>query len=170
MLSEIISLLESSFAKRWIIKKEIQDDVIIIYLNKDYLNRFLFFIKEEKRLLFNQLIDMYAVDFTKSNYRFQINYNLLSIFLRTRLKIKINFCEGEAISSITDVFPNAMWYEREIWDMFGIFFKRNDNLCRIINERNFAWFPLRKDFPLKGVVNLKYSSSEERFLYQKKKD
>ena len=63
-----------------------------------------------------------------------------------------------------------MWYEREIWDMFGIFFKRNDNLCRIINERNFAWFPLRKDFPLKGVVNLKYSSSEERFLYQKKKD
>lgn len=170
MLPDILALLESSFARHWITNKEIQEETIIITLKKDYIARFLSFIKEEKRFLFNQLTDIYAVDLQKTKKRFQISYNLLSINLKTRIKINIYFGENESIPSISEVFPNACWYEREIWDMFGIVFAHNPNLCRLINDSGFVWFPLRKDFPLKGFVSLKYSPKEEVFLYQTTKE
>ncbi len=172
MIPDILKLLETSFARHWIIAKEVPEDkgIIIITLNKEYISRFLSFIKEEKRLLFTQLTDIYAIDFPKANNRFTLNYDLLSQSLNLRLRVKVSLCPHEDISSVSEVFPCASWYEREVWDMFGILFTHNDNLCRIINERDFAWFPLRKDFPVSGMTELRYNPENGKFFHLSKQE
>ncbi len=124
------------------------------------------FLKFDKRLKFNQLIDIAAIDYPASEKRFQIVYLLLSIENNNRIKISTQIDIKEQISSITKIFPSANWMEREVFDMYGIKFTNHPDLRRILTDYNFKGYPLRKDFPLTGFNEVRYSEKEKKVIYE----
>ncbi len=139
-----------------------------IYL-KDYndIEKILFFLKYNLMSQFKILIDICGIDFIQnSNNRFEISYNILSIKYWVRFHIKIKITEFTAVPSIIRIFKNANWYEREIWDMFGIFFKNHKDLRRILTDYGFDGFPLRKDFPQTGYIELRYNNDFKHLIYE----
>lgn len=112
------------------------------------------------------LIDIVGIDYPLKRNRFEIVYNLLSIFYNTRMLLSVVTHEypKSFIPSIQHLFPNAVWYEREIWDMFGIYFIKNNDMRRILNDYAFEGHPLRKDFPVVGYSELNYSFGEKRVV------
>jgi NADH dehydrogenase (ubiquinone) Fe-S protein 3 len=105
-----------------------------------------------------------GVDFNSSNYRFAVVYDLISIDFNQRIRVKTFLKEGQLMASITSIFLNANWWEREIWDFFGIFFNQNLDLRRILTDYGFEGFPMRKDFPLSGYFELSYNSNKKRVV------
>ena len=115
---------------------------------------------------FDQLIDITAIDYPDSIPRFEVVYILLSSVSRKRLIVKIRINEGDLVKSSTGIFKSANWSEREIWDMFGIFFSGHPDLRRLLTDYGFEGHPLRKDFPLTGRVQVKYDTEQSRVVYE----
>ena len=115
---------------------------------------------------FDQLIDITAIDYPDSIPRFEVVYILLSSVSRKRLIVKIRVNEGDLVKSSTGIFKSANWSEREIWDMFGIFFSGHPDLRRLLTDYGFEGHPLRKDFPLTGRVQVKYDPEQSRVVYE----
>ena len=115
---------------------------------------------------FDQLIDITAIDYPDSIPRFEVVYILLSSVYRKRLIVKIRVNEGDLVKSSTGIFKSANWSEREIWDMFGIFFSGHPDLRRLLTDYGFEGHPLRKDFPLTGRVQVKYDTEQSRVIYE----
>ena len=115
---------------------------------------------------FDQLIDITAIDYPDSIPRFEVVYILLSSVSRKRLIVKIRVNEGDLVKSSTGIFKSANWSEREIWDMFGIFFSGHPDLRRLLTDYGFEGHPLRKDFPLTGRVQVKYDTEQNRVIYE----
>ena len=126
-------------------------------------------LKNHPSLFFNMLIDITAVDYPKRSKRFEIVYNLLSLRHKNRLRVKIFVNETDPIPSLNKLYKAAGWYEREVWDMYGISFEGNDDLRRILTDYGFEGHPLRKDFPLTGFVELRYDESRKKVSYSKVK-
>ena len=124
-------------------------------------------LKMHRPFYYRQLIDITAVDYTKKKNRFEVNYQLLSILYKKRLCVSFNVFEEISIDSISFLYPSAGWYEREIWDMFGIFFHNHDDLRRRLTDYGFKGHPLRKDFPITGFVEVRYSDYNKRVVYEK---
>ena len=124
------------------------------------------FLKSNNRLKFKQLIDIAAIDYPNEDKRFELVYLLLSIENNLRIKISVKFESNEKIPSITKIFPSANWMEREVFDMYGIKFINHPDLRRILTDYNFKGFPLRKDFPLTGHNEVRYSEEEKRVVYE----
>ena len=124
------------------------------------------FLKLEKRFKFKQLIDIAAIDYPNDEKRFELVYLLLSIENNLRVKISIKFETNEKIPSISKIFPSANWMEREIFDMYGIKFIDHPDLRRILTDYNFKGHPLRKDFPLTGFNEVRYSEKEKKVIYE----
>ena len=124
------------------------------------------FLKLDDRFKFKQLIDIAAIDYPNEEKRFELVYLLLSIENNHRLKISIKFETNEKIPSIVKVFPSANWMEREIFDMYGIKFINHPDLRRILTDYNFKGHPLRKDFPLTGFNEVRYSEKEKKVIYE----
>ena len=114
------------------------------------------FIKNDEACEFRQITDIAGVDFPERIKRFDVIYHFLSFKHNIRLRIKITISEDETISSITSIFPAANWFEREAFDMYGIQFKDHPDLRRILTDYGFEGYPLRKDFPLSGNVEIRY--------------
>lgn len=129
-----------------------------------YLRRVLFFLKNSKFLQFKTLIDITAIDFLNNYNRFELVYSLLSIRYNLRIFIKIYLNEFFITNSISDLYLSANWSEREVWDMFGIFFKNHRDLRRILNNYGFNGYPLRKDFSLTGYVGVRYDDCDKYIL------
>jgi NADH dehydrogenase (ubiquinone) Fe-S protein 3 len=129
-----------------------------------YLRRVLFFLKNSKFLQFKTLIDITAIDFLNNHNRFELVYSLLSIRYNSRIFIKIYLNEFFITNSVSDLFLCANWSEREVWDMFGIFFKNHRDLRRILNNYGFNGYPLRKDFSLTGYVGVRYDDCDKYIL------
>lgn len=127
---------------------------------------FVQFLKKDKELRFTILTDLFATDFLNREKRFEIVYSLLSLELNQRILIKIELIEGELIDSLTSVYSAACWYEREVFDMFGIEFKNSPDLRRILTDYGFKGHPLRKDFPLTGHVQVIYDEKLEKVIYE----
>ena len=136
-----------------------------IYIEKNELNisaklndipKLILFLKDNPSISMETLIDITAVDFPNDENRFLVVYNLLSISRNLRIKVKTRISEEISVPSIIDIFPSADWYEREIWDLFGIKFSGHHDLRRILTEYDFEGHPLRKDFPLTGFVQFRY--------------
>ncbi len=153
---------------KYILKLKLKKGEYHIYL-RDYndLEKVMFFFKKNMNCQFKILIDICGIDYihNKKN-RFEINYNLLSIKYWTRIHIKIQVNEFVAIPSIIKIYKNANWYEREVWDMFGIFFKNHKDLRRILTDYGFEGFPLRKDFPQTGYIELRYNNDYKHLIYE----
>ena len=115
---------------------------------------------------FDQLIDITAVDYPEKKLRFEVIYFLLSTDLNQRLMIKTKIGEGDFLPTSVNIFKSANWSEREIWDMFGIFFSDHPDLRRLLTDYGFEGHPLRKDFPLTGRVQVKYDPELRRVTYE----
>lgn len=126
----------------------------------------IYFLKHHTYALFRQLIDLSAIDYPERKFRFEVFYNLLSIKYNNRLTVTIAVPEGAYVDSVTSVFPAANWYERECWDMFGIFFKNHPDLRRMLTDYGFKGHPLRKDFPLSGYIEVRYDDFNKRIMYE----
>ena len=115
---------------------------------------------------FDQLIDITAIDYPEKPTRFEVVYLLLSTISNQRLTVKIYVNEGELVQSSVSIFKSANWSEREIWDMFGIFFSGHPDLRRLLTDYGFEGHPLRKDFPLTGRVQVKYDTDQNKVIYE----
>ena len=133
--------------------------------NEDLLDVILF-LKTNKDTKFRQLIDITAVDYIENPKRFKIVYLFLSHEINQRIILNYFINENEVISSITKIFPAANWMEREVFDMYGIKFKDHPDLRRILTDYGFEGFPLRKDFPLTGHNEVRYSEDEKKVIYE----
>ncbi len=132
----------------------------------DMNSRVVSFLKEQPYCGFNQLIDIVGIDLYPNSPRFSLVYHLLSLRHNLRAQFKICLDDMQAIQSISHLFPNAGWYEREAFDMYGIVFKNNPDLRRILTEYDFQGYPLRKDFPLFGYTQVRYDETLKRVVHE----
>ena len=124
------------------------------------------FIKNDEACEFRQITDIAGVDFPDRQKRFDVIYHFLSFKHNSRLRIKIIIGEDESIPSITSIFPAANWFEREAFDMYGIQFKDHPDLRRILTDYGFEGYPLRKDFPLSGNVEIRYDEIDKKIVHE----
>jgi NADH dehydrogenase (ubiquinone) Fe-S protein 3 len=148
-----------------IIKLEIYNKELCLIIKTNLLNKIFFLLKNHFKYQFKILSYISGVDNPKLFYRFKIIYDLLSIQYNIRLRIKLITNELIPINSLEPIFKGANWWECEIWDMFGIFFNNNLNLIRLLTDYGFEGYPLRKDFPLSGFYETKYSQIKHRIIY-----
>lgn len=124
-----------------------------------------FFLKYHTHSQYKILSDICVVDYLNRIKRFEMVYHLLSIRFNTRLRIQVSINELDSIPSLFSLYSSASWYEREIWDMFGIFFLNHPDLRRILTDYGFEGYPLRKDFPLSGYLEVYYDETKKRVVY-----
>ena len=147
-------------------KTEINFDQLFIDIDIEYLTSTILFLKTNSKCRFKQLIDITAVDFPEEEKRFKIIYLLLSHENNFRIVINISIDEKTTIPSITKIFPSANWMEREVFDMYGITFLDHPDLRRILTDYGFEGYPLRKDFPLTGHTEVRYSEDKKKVVYE----
>ena len=155
--SELASKVQSSI---------IEHDELLLEINEIDLIDVIQFLKSNDTCKFRQLIDIAGVDYPDNDKRFQLIYLLLSHEKNFRIKLMIKFQIEQTITSITKIFPSANWMEREVFDMYGIKFKNHPDLRRILTDYNFKGHPLRKDFPLTGFNEVRYSEKEKKVIYE----
>ena len=129
---------------------------ISILIKKEDLISTLMFLKDNPSISMESLIDITAIDYPGNEKRFTLVYNLLSVSKNFRIKVKTKTNENNPVCSVTEVFPCANWYEREVWDLFGIRFSGHPDLRRILTDYDFDGHPLRKDFPLTGFTQVRF--------------
>ncbi len=127
---------------------------------------FLAWLKTDRTCRFTTLIDITAVDWPARERRFDMVYHLLSMHLNQRIRVKAQVREDEIVPSIVGEYPSAEWYEREVFDMYGILFSGHPDLRRILTDYGFRGYPLRKDFPTTGYVELRYDEEAKRVVYE----
>jgi len=145
---------------------QIKHDQIYLLIDSDDIIDVILFLKTNANTKFRQLIDITAVDFPEKEKRFKIVYLLLSHEFNTRVLIEFNISEGEKIPSLTKIFPSANWMEREVFDMYGIDFKDHPDMRRILTDYGFEGHPLRKDFPITGHNEVRYSEETKKVIYE----
>ena len=145
---------------------EIKHNQLYLNINGENLIEVLIFLKNSSFSKFRQLIDITAVDYPEQSQRFKLIYLLLSHEHNSRIILSYSINEKEIIQSVTEIFPSANWMEREVFDMYGIKFNGHPDLRRILTDYNFEGFPLRKDFPLTGHNEVRYSQSEKKVVYE----
>ena len=124
------------------------------------------FLRSDNSCRFSTLVDMTAVDYPERAQRFDVVWHLLSMYQNHRIRVKVAIREDEIVPSLVRIYPCANWFEREVFDMFGILFSGHPDLRRILTDYGFSGFPLRKDFPTTGYVELRYDESEKRVVYE----
>ena len=145
----------------------IKSDELTIIIDKSNLIKVISFLKEDKDFQFKQLIDICGVDYPNRLERFEIVYHLLSLNLNQRIRVKLSVKDEDMVPSIVSIFEAANWYEREVWDLYGVIFSDHPDLRRILTDYGFEGHPLRKDFPLSGFTQVKYDDSEKRVINEK---
>ena len=145
---------------------KIKNDQIYLNIDINDITDVILFLKNNENTNFKQLIDITAVDYPANEKRFKLVYLLLSHEFNVRILIDSFINENEIPSSLTKIYPAANWMEREVFDMYGISFKDHPDLRRILTDYNFNGYPLRKDFPLTGHTEVRYSEEEKKVIYE----
>ena len=149
-----------------VIGVEIAHDELAIWIERDAVIKVMTFLRDDQNCQFKQLIDVTAVDFPEREARFEVVYNLLSLRHNQRIRVKLATDENTPVESVTPVFSAANWFEREAWDMYGVFFAEHPDLRRLLTDYGFEGHPLRKDFPLTGYVEVRYDNEQKRVVYE----
>ena len=158
--SELTTKIKSSLIKF---------DQIYLNINHEDLLDCIIFLKTNNETKFQQLVDITAVDYPNNKDRFKMVYLFLSHETNSRLILDFWINENEIINSITEIYPSANWMEREVFDMYGVSFKDHPDLRRILTDYGFEGHPLRKDFPLTGHNEVRYSEDKKKVIYEKVK-
>lgn len=149
-----------------ILKKEMAQDELVFTVRRENIRRFLTFLLNDANCDFKQLVDVCGVDYPDRDERFDVVYNLLSLKHNFRVRVKIHTDAHTPVDSVTSIFSAANWFEREVWDMYGIYFNDHPDLRRILTDYGFEGHPLRKDFPLTGFVEMRYDEEQKRVVYE----
>ena len=139
---------------------------LTLVVMRDWIADCLRLLRDTPQFAYDQLMDIAGADYPDRAERFEVNYHLLSMSHNRRLRVKLFTDEEMPVPSVTHLFPVAGWYEREVWDCFGVLFAGNPDLRRILTDYGFEGHPFRKDFPLTGHVELRYSETEKRVVYE----
>lgn len=145
---------------------DVSHDQLNLHVDRESLLTVLKFLRDDHNSQCKQLMDITAVDRPDREERFEVVYNLLSLSLNHRVRVKITTDESAPVASAVGVFSSAGWFERETWDMFGVFFSDHPDLRRILTDYGFEGHPLRKDFPLTGYVEVRYDDEQKRVVYE----
>lgn len=133
---------------------------------RDHVLEVLALLKDDDALLFTQLVDVCGVDYPQRHERFEVVYHLLSLRHNMRVRVAVSTDELHAVPSAMHLYPAAGWFEREVWDMYGVMFAGHTDLRRILTDYGFDGHPQRKDFPLTGFVELRYDEVQKRVVYE----
>ena len=164
-LKKLEKLVNSELASK-VQRSVIENNELLIEIKDIDLIDVIHFLKSNDSCKFRQLIDIAGVDYPENEKRFQLVYLFLSHEKNIRIKLLIKFDLDQIIPSITKIFPSANWMEREVFDMYGVKFKNHPDLRRILTDYNFKGHPLRKDFPLTGFNEVRYSEKEKKVVYE----
>lgn len=148
-----------------VVSAELVSDELVVLAQTSGLVRLLSFLRDDSNCQFKVLVDISGVDFPQRDERFEVVYHLLSMTQNQRMMVKVRTDEETPIPTATSVFSSAGWYEREIWDLYGVFFADHPDLRRILTDYGFEGHPMRKDFPLTGRVELRYDEQQKRVVY-----
>jgi len=140
-----------------------RNEVTIIVPHSELYNVILF-LRDNTNCQYRTIIDMCAVDYPERENRFEVVYNFLSTRYNNRIRVKTSVSEITPVDSITPLFKGANWFEREIWDLYGVYFTGHPDLRRILTDYGFEGHPLRKDFPLSGYVEVRYDEIQKRVV------
>ena len=164
-LKKLEKIINSELSSK-ILNSVIENNELMIELGDKNLIEVVQFLKSNEKCKFRQLIDIAGVDYPEGEKRFQLVYLFLSHENNNRIKLSIKFDSNQIINSLTKIFPSANWMEREVFDMYGIKFKNHPDLRRILTDYGFKGHPLRKDFPLTGFNEVRYSEKEKKVIYE----
>ena len=148
-----------------VVSAELASDELVVRARPSGLIRLLTFLRDDSNCQFKVLTDISGVDYPQREQRFDVVYNLLSLNQNQRMKVKVATDEDTPVPTATGVFSSAGWYEREIWDLYGVFFSDHPDLRRILTDYGFEGHPMRKDFPLTGRVEVRYDEEQKRVVY-----
>lgn len=161
-LGEYIASKAGEHVTSW----EISLGELMVTTSRESLLRLMKLVRDDANCLFKVLIDVTAADYPAREERFEVVYNLLSLSHNQRIRIKVPAEEQAPVASMVQLFSSAGWFEREVWDMFGIFFTDHPDLRRMLTDYGFEGHPLRKDFPLTGYVEVRYDDEQKRVVYE----
>jgi NADH-quinone oxidoreductase subunit C len=147
-------------------EKAIAHEELTIRVKREALLRVLSFLRDDAKCQFKLLADLCGVDYPDRPERFEVVYNLLSLKLNQRIRVKVTTDEEHAVPSATGLYRAAGWFEREAWDLFGIYFSDHPDLRRLLTDYGFEGHPMRKDFPLTGYVEVRYDEEQKRVVYE----
>ena len=164
-LQNLEKLINSELSSK-ILNSAIRNEELLIETSDNDLVEVVQFLKSNENCKFKQLIDIAGVDYPENEKRFELIYLFLSHENNTRIKLLTRFEIDQTINSITKIFPSANWMEREVFDMYGIKFKNHPDLRRILTDYGFKGHPLRKDFPLTGFNEVRYSEKDKKVIYE----
>ncbi|MBT3991352.1 MAG: NADH-quinone oxidoreductase subunit C [Rhodospirillaceae bacterium] len=145
---------------------EIINDELVLHAERSAIVKVLTFLRDDVNCQFKLLMELCGVDYPEREDRFEVVYCLLSMTQNHRVKVKVAANESSPVPSATSVFSSAGWWEREAWDLFGIYFADHPDLRRILSDYGFEGHPLRKDFPLTGYVEIRYDDEQKRVVYE----
>ena len=168
MSEALRELAEGIEAKRpdCVVSWEIAHGELTMNVTKTSLASFVDFLKSSGNCRFSTLVDITAVDYPDRDARFDIVYHFLSMYQNQRIRFKVAIKDDDIVPSISDVHPSANWFEREVFDMFGILFSGHPDLRRILTDYGFRGYPLRKDFPTTGYTEVRYDEEQKRVVYE----
>ncbi|MEL7415864.1 MAG: NADH-quinone oxidoreductase subunit C [Pseudomonadota bacterium] len=149
-----------------VLGQEIGNDELTVTVTPASIASFVSFLKEDAASQFTTLVDITAVDYPERERRFEVVYHFLSMTQNQRIRVKAAVREREILPSITGIHPSANWFEREVFDMYGVMFSGHPDLRRILTDYGFRGHPLRKDFPTTGYTEVRYSEEEKRVVYE----
>ena len=164
-LTDLEKLINSELSSK-VKSSKIENNELLIETEENELLDVVQFLKSNEKCKFRQLIDIAGVDYPENEKRFELIYLFLSHEHNLRIKLLIKFQINQAIVSLTKIFPSANWMEREVFDMYGVKFKNHPDLRRILTDYGFKGHPLRKDFPLTGFNEVRYSEKEKKVIYE----
>jgi len=144
----------------------IVNDELVVVVNRDTIVRVLTFLRDDVNCQFKQLMDVCGADYPERAERLEVVYNLLSLTHNRRIRVKVRTDEETPVPTVTGVFSSAGWWEREVWDLLGVYFGGHPDLRRILTDYGFEGHPLRKDFPLTGYVEVRYDDEQKRVVYE----
>ena len=145
---------------------EIKLGELSVVARPEAILRIIKFLRNDSASAFEQLIDICGADYPDREPRFDVVYHLLSVSRNQRIRVKIRVGEGDVVPSVSSLYSAANWYEREAWDLYGIYFSDHPDLRRLLTDYGFDGHPLRKDFPLTGYIEMRYDDEQKRVIYE----
>ena len=164
-LEELAGLIEGKMADA-VIATEIAWGELNVSVTLNSIVEFITLLKNDRSMQFSTLVDITAVDYPTREKRFDVVYHLLSMYRNHRVRVRVEVREDDLVPSITGVYPAANWFEREVFDMYGLLFSGHPDLRRILTDYGFRGYPLRKDFPTTGYTEVRYDDKEKRVVYE----